>query len=492
MNTRTLYLTSGSASDTITWPTIEMFDLTELSLDLSQVYSDTFPNYLAINWGDDSGLEEPDVTIYRNYKTTSIFPEIKHGASPIFFNKLYKHIFYPSSTALKKTMTMRVNVGYLNGNTSRFTIPVNVRTEGYYETIEDLDLLNVSLLNEGDNNSIFTFLTKKDNFVIQNHDDTDIEYTVQGSLNLSSYEDTSLQSINETQSLLSAVTDPVGAAAKFKFIESVAAASATWTTTFWGYSNRDIINFSGASYKATGFSDSNNLTLISPRHAIGVSHFGDDPKANDIAYFYDHTTGNSVSATISAAADIGNDSDLIVVSFSRDISTATTSTGAAGSIKLYSLPRFENEVTSHKYPVITQGGNFTFSNDHHAGVGTPQIINKTHQGRDGSGIISTTVSKTMEVDLGPPGMPDYRLTNVSLSLSSFNLSLSSLDSGDSGGPIFIPYGNELLLLGIWRTVNSTGGGARNLGNIDLQSDISAGMETVGNTWGYKLSTVRLS
>ena len=76
MNTHTVYLTSGSASDTSTAPTIEMFDLTELALDLSQVYSNTFPNYLAINWGDNSGVEEPDVTIYRDYKTTSILPEI--------------------------------------------------------------------------------------------------------------------------------------------------------------------------------------------------------------------------------------------------------------------------------------------------------------------------------------------------------------------------------------------------------------------------------
>tara|TARA_R110000824_G_scaffold260336_4_gene448982 strand:+ start:9523 stop:10998 length:1476 start_codon:yes stop_codon:yes gene_type:complete len=491
MNTHTVYLTSGSASDTSTAPTIEMFDLTELALDLSQVYSNTFPNYLAINWGDNSGVEEPDVTIYRDYKTTSILPEIEHGASPVFFNKLYKHIFYPSSTALKKTMTMRVNIGYLNGDTTRFTIPINVRTEGYYETIEDLDLLNVSLLNEEDNNSIYTFLTKKDNFVIQNHNNTDIEYTVQGNLNLSSYEDTSLQSINETQSLLSAVTDPVGAEAKFKFIESVGVGSASWTTTFWGYSNRDVIDFSGVSYKATGFGDSNNLILITPRHAIGVSHFNDDPGAGDIAYFYDQTTGNSVSATISAASDIGN--DLRVISFSRDISTATTSTGAAGSIKLYKLPRFENEVTPHKYPVINQAGNYTFSNDHHAGLGTPRVINQTHRRRNFQEEIISFVSNYITVDFGPTGMPDYRLTNVSPSLSSYNLSLSGLSGGDSGGPIFIPYSNELLLTGLWQTrLISKAGSSVNIGNTKIQSDISAGMETVGNTWGYKLSTVRLS
>ena len=90
-------------------------------------------------------------------------------------------------------------------------------------------------------------------------------------------------------------------------------------------------------------------------------------------------------------------------------------------------------------------------------------------------------------------MPDYRLTNVSPSLSSYNLSLSGLSGGDSGGPIFIPYSNELLLTGLWQTrLNSKAGSSVNIGNTKIQSDISAGMETVGNTWGYKLSTVRLS
>tara|TARA_R100000008_G_scaffold68325_2_gene45524 strand:+ start:4512 stop:5984 length:1473 start_codon:yes stop_codon:yes gene_type:complete len=490
MNTHTLYLTSTNPSGTYTEPTIELFDLTELSLDLSEVYSNIFPDYLAIDWGDDSGLEEPDITIFRNYKTQSIYPEIRKGASPVFFNTPYKHIFFPSKTALKKSMTMRVNVGYINGSTTKFTIPLNVRTEGYHQTVEDLDLLNVSMLDNEDSNSIFTYLTKKDNFVIQNHDDLDIEYNAVGSLNLSSYEDTSLQSINETQSLLSAVTDPVGDEDKFKFITSVTDESATWSTDFWGHSNRDVINFSGTSYNATGFSDNNNVTLISPRHGISVAHFDNDPETSDVVFFYDHTTGNSISATIVDATDIGD--DLIVMRFNRDMSTATTSTGAAGNLKLYKLPQFDNEVISHKYPAITQGGNFIFDSDHYAGVGTPQIINHTVISRSLQGQILTRISRSVIVDLGPQGMPDYRLTNVSPILSSFNLSLSGLDSGDSGGPVFIPYDNELLLLGIWRTAAIAAGGLKNFGNEEIQKSISAGMDTVGNTEGYTLSTVRLS
>ena len=497
MNTHTVYLTSIEGSGSQELPTVELFDLTELTLDLSQVYAGVFPNYLAINWGDGSALEEPDITIYRNYKTDSIYPEVRDGASPVFFNNPYTHICYPSDTALKKELTMRVNVGYITGTTAKFIIPINVRTEGYYENINDLELLDVSLLNNKDNKSIFTFLTKQDNYVIQNHNNDTIEYNIVGSINtLSSYNDTSHQSIIETQSLLSAVTDPVGAEAKFKFIESLTDESATWTTTFWGYPNRSVYDFSGTSYRATGFRADNNITLISPRHGVSVAHFSDDPKADDVAYFYDQTTGNSVSATVSAAVNIGN--DLMVMSFDRDMSTATTSTGADSSIKLYTLPYFANEVPPDRYPVVHQGGNAIFDtglvgfDDHFAGYGSTGVINKLGTRRNEDYIIVNTHNNGISVMMKTPGLPDYRLTNVSPTLSTYNLSLSGVSNGDSGNPMFIAYGNELLLLGIFRNELLQGGAGKNFGNVEIQKDISAGMETVGNSWGYKLSTVRLS
>jgi len=493
MNSFTLSLTSVNSSSTIPMPAVDLFDMTELSLDLSEVYSNIFPDYLAIEWGDGSSIEEPDITIYRNYKTESIFPEIKRGASPVFFNKPYKHIFYPSDTALKKEMTMRVNVGYIDGNTTKFTIPVNVRTEGYLDTIEDLDLLNVSLLDSEDNNSIFTYLTKKDNFVIQNHDDTEIEYSDLPATTLSSYNDTSNQSITEMQSYVSGVADPVGSAAKFKFIQNVTQASATWTTTFWGYANRSKINFSGTSYAADGFTDQNNVTLISPRHGISVSHAkpAHDPAAGDVVYFYDFTTGNSISATISATSEIPH-RDLTVISFDRDLSTATTSTGAAGNLKLYKVPRFDSEVPTSKFPLINQGGNEFFDNDYYSGIATTDVINETRTNRGFNGEIITLVSDKVNIFLKPPGLPNYRLTNVSPLLSSANLSLSGYASGDSGGPLFIPYNDELILLGIIQTRGGSGGTAKNFGNAQIQELISEGMEAVGNTWGYQLSTVRLS
>ena len=501
MNTHTLYLSSYSTTDTITEDEIELFDITELNLDLSEVYSKVFPNYIAINWGDETPIEEPDITIYRNYKTDSIYPEVKNDASPVFLNNLYPHIYYPSDTALKKSMTLRVNVGYITGETTKFIIPINVRTEGYYENIKDLDLLNVSLLNNKDNKSIFTFLTEKDNFVIQNHNNRDIYYNTVGTINtLSSYHDTSLQSINETITLLDGVTDPVGAEAKFKFIENITDESATWSTNFWGYSNRSIYDFSGTSYNGSGFWNINNITLISPRHGIGVEHFSDDPSTGDVVYFYDQTAGYSVSSTIVDAVNTGE--DLRVYSFDRDMSTATTSQGADSSIKLYKLPYFANEVPSDQFPVVYQAGNLEFGGTPgnyvvgYAGYGSHNFINRLSQQINYYGIFNN-YSKGITVTMAPgdrdnPGLPDYRLTNVSPQLSSYNLSLSGVTNGDSGEPGFIVYDNELLLFTILQSRGIGGGGGRNFGNLQIQNEITSAMTAVGNSWGYKLSTVRLS
>ena len=49
-------------------PTIDLFDATEVTLDFSGVYSRLFPNYISIDWGDNSPVFEPDIQIYRDYR----------------------------------------------------------------------------------------------------------------------------------------------------------------------------------------------------------------------------------------------------------------------------------------------------------------------------------------------------------------------------------------------------------------------------------------
>jgi len=167
MNTYTFSISTTSPSVEKTYNTINLFDETNFTIDMSDVYATIFPNYIAINWGDGSPVLEPDITIFRNYKTQSIYPEVLEGTSPVFLNTDYKHIYYPSSFALKKSMTLRVNIGYVTGSVTKLTVPLEIRSESYYDTIGDMEVVGIDLLNDQNNSSRFSFLTKKDNYVIQ-------------------------------------------------------------------------------------------------------------------------------------------------------------------------------------------------------------------------------------------------------------------------------------------------------------------------------------
>tara|TARA_R100001198_G_C5233375_1_gene212009 strand:+ start:530 stop:1066 length:537 start_codon:yes stop_codon:yes gene_type:complete len=146
---------------------IDLFDLTEFTLDLSNVYTEIFPNYLSIDWGDGSETLQPDIKIYRDYRTESIFPELEKGVTPVTFSNDYLHKYYPSSYALKKSFTFKMNVGYVTGETLQLSAPIVVNSQSYYENIDDMDIIGLDLLNGTNNSSRVSFLTKKNNYIVQ-------------------------------------------------------------------------------------------------------------------------------------------------------------------------------------------------------------------------------------------------------------------------------------------------------------------------------------
>tara|TARA_R100001163_G_C5064742_1_gene202447 strand:- start:15 stop:551 length:537 start_codon:yes stop_codon:yes gene_type:complete len=167
MNTYTFSISTAAAGGSVLYETIDLFDVTNFQINLVDVFSDTFPNYIAIDWGDGTPVLEPDVTIFRDYMKDSIYPEVNRGVAPKYLTDLYKHTYEPSQYALNKSVTLKINIGYITGETTQLSAPVNIRTGGYYQTIEDIDLLGLDLLNKSYNSSRFTFLTKKDNYIVQ-------------------------------------------------------------------------------------------------------------------------------------------------------------------------------------------------------------------------------------------------------------------------------------------------------------------------------------
>jgi len=169
MNTYTLSISTNRSqidSKLILDP-IELFDTTSFTLDILNVYSDIFPNYVGIDWGDNTAVLEPDIKIYRDYRTESIYPEIERGACPVFLSDTYTHNYFPSKYALKKSLILKLNIGYITGQTTQLSAPINVRTNSYYESVDDLDLIGLDLLDTTNNSSRFIFLTKKDNYIVQ-------------------------------------------------------------------------------------------------------------------------------------------------------------------------------------------------------------------------------------------------------------------------------------------------------------------------------------
>ena len=167
MNTYTFSVSTTTVEESKVYPTLDLFDITEFTLDLVDVYTHTFPNYVGIDWGDGTAVFEPDVSVFRNYKKDSIYPEIYKGVAPKYLTDPYKHIYEPSSYALKKSVVLKVNIGYVTGSTTTLSAPLNIRTEGYYQTVEDMDLISLDLLNNKYNSSRFTLLTKKDDYIVQ-------------------------------------------------------------------------------------------------------------------------------------------------------------------------------------------------------------------------------------------------------------------------------------------------------------------------------------
>jgi len=169
MNTYNLSLSSTKAETNSekTLNQIDLFDITKVTLDISNIYTDLFPSYLSISWGDGSDPIQPDLRVFRDYRTESILPEIKNGVAPVTFSNEYTHLYYPSSYALKKSLTFKMNVGYVTGETMQLSAPIVVNSQSYYENVDDIDIIGLDLLNGSNNSSRISFITKKNNYIVQ-------------------------------------------------------------------------------------------------------------------------------------------------------------------------------------------------------------------------------------------------------------------------------------------------------------------------------------
>ena len=60
-----------------------------------------------------------------------------------------------------------MNVGYVTGDTTQLSVPLVVNSESYYQSIEDMEIVGLDLLNDANNVSRVSLLTQKDNYIVQ-------------------------------------------------------------------------------------------------------------------------------------------------------------------------------------------------------------------------------------------------------------------------------------------------------------------------------------
>lgn len=161
MNKHTITLSSSSSSHVETLSTIQFDDHTELTVDLSQISERIIPIYVKMNWGD--GNEE-------QYDTNNIYS--KDGVvNPLKFSPLlsqtYNHEYFPSETSLYKSLSAQFLVEFSDGNYCWFVQPIEIKTYDYFESIEDLKILNFNILPDELNSKEYQFKTKKDGYLIE-------------------------------------------------------------------------------------------------------------------------------------------------------------------------------------------------------------------------------------------------------------------------------------------------------------------------------------
>jgi hypothetical protein len=162
MNTHTTTIASSSTNIVTTLPEISLDDFTELTLDLSEIYSEVIPIFLKIDWG------EGDIVIYDN----DVYVEIDNTNVSIInyntvFNTRYTKKIYPSENTLYKNLHIQLYVKYSNGDYSWFKLPVSVRTYDFFEAIGDFKLVNVNILPVEGNPKEYQLTTFMNNTIVE-------------------------------------------------------------------------------------------------------------------------------------------------------------------------------------------------------------------------------------------------------------------------------------------------------------------------------------
>lgn len=157
MNTYNLSLSSNDTEYLEILEIQYLEDLTNLVVSLSSTMETFPPASLSIDWGD--GVIE----IFENDLFSQNNPFIK---SSVLLD-VYDHLYYPSTTSLYKNLSAQFLLSYPNQTQTWFVVPMQIRTNDYYQSIENISLKDVTILDNEENSKEYHIFTGKDSFLIE-------------------------------------------------------------------------------------------------------------------------------------------------------------------------------------------------------------------------------------------------------------------------------------------------------------------------------------
>jgi hypothetical protein len=119
------------------------------------------PIFMKIDWGDGSYNTYDNDVFVKSRDKINIFK-----ISPILTNTYIKE-YYPSDSALYKNLTAQILIEYSNGDHTWVTIPINIRSYDYFESIYDLNIVNTNILPVSSNSLAYQLKTSEGGFIIE-------------------------------------------------------------------------------------------------------------------------------------------------------------------------------------------------------------------------------------------------------------------------------------------------------------------------------------
>jgi len=165
MNTKSIVLSTNSSSYVEVMDTLILNDATTLTVFLGDVYEDVLPLSLKINWGDDNILYY-DNDLYKNYRNESVINEIIYGKFSKLLQQEYSFDYYPSTTHTYKRTKVQFLIEYTNNNKSLITLPIEIRSSDYFESVGDIKMISTHVIPE-DNIKLHKFITDKYNYIVE-------------------------------------------------------------------------------------------------------------------------------------------------------------------------------------------------------------------------------------------------------------------------------------------------------------------------------------